>query len=51
MRPVGPIAVSTVRRGRTRTVLPRRSGAAGFSLIELMSAITILGVLIAVGMP
>jgi type IV fimbrial biogenesis protein FimT len=51
MRPVGTIAVSTVHRGCTRTVPPRRSGAAGFSLIELMIAITIIGVLIAVGMP
>jgi type IV fimbrial biogenesis protein FimT len=51
MRSVGPTAGLTAFTGGTGTVRPRRSVAAGFSLIELMIAIAIVGILLLLGMP
>ena len=51
MRSVGPAIKSTVYAGCAGTARPGRPGAAGFTLIELIIAVSILGILLAVGMP
>ena len=51
MRSIGPAAELTVYAGCTGTVQPGRPVAAGFSLLELMIAIAIFGILIVLGMP
>lgn|ERR1017187_5336545 len=51
MRSIALAAGLSAYVGCTGTVRPGRSVAAGFSLMELMIAITILGILIVLGMP
>ena len=51
MRSIGSAAELTVHAGGTGTVQAGRSVAAGFSLVELLIATAILGILIVMGMP
>ena len=51
MRSIGSAAEFTAYAGRARSAWPGRLGAAGFTLIELIIAISIIGILLVVGMP
>jgi len=51
VRSIGSAAEFTAYAGRARTAWPGRLGAAGFTLIELVIAVSIIGILLVVGMP